>query len=211
MTYQSQTLPSEKSAVHGVRWGWLLALGILLTVLGIIGLGMTYSLTMAAMFWFGALAIIAGVAQVVDAFHHKGWKSFIWHVLIGIVYVIAGLMMIFIPVSAAFWLTVFLAISLVATGVMRIVMAFMGRGQGGWLVVVLSGVISIILGVMIYGMVVPPTPEALATPEGQAAWLQSWGWVIGLFVAVELIMEGLAQIVIALGVRKIQGTQTTRA
>jgi hypothetical protein len=49
--------------------------------------------------------------------------------------------------------------------------------------------------------VTPPTPEALATPEGQLAWIQSWGWVIGLFVAIELILEGVALISIALAAK----------
>ena len=65
----------------------------------------------------------------------------------------------------------------------------------------LSGVISIVLGVLVYSTVIPPGAEALASPEGQLQWIGSWGWVIGLFVAIELIMEGLALILIAMSVR----------
>jgi hypothetical protein len=70
------------------------------------------------------------------------------------------------PVAGAFWLTLFLAITLVVTGVIRIIMAFQIRDQGSvWLWVLFTGIVSIVLGVLIYGMVTPPTPEALATPE----------------------------------------------
>lgn len=48
-----------------IGWGWLLALGI----------GMTYWLTAVAVFCFGILAIIGGITQVLDSFHHKGWKA----------------------------------------------------------------------------------------------------------------------------------------
>jgi uncharacterized membrane protein HdeD (DUF308 family) len=171
-------------------------------VLGLIGIGMGYRLTFAAVFWFGILAIIGGVGQLFDAFHHTGWKGIVWHVVIGIVYIIAGLVLIFMPVSAAFWMTLFIAISLVVTGVMRIIMAFQVRNQGSvWFWVLVTGIVSIVLGVLVYGTITPPTAEALATPEAQLEWIRSWGWVIGLFVAVELVMEGVALISIALAAR----------
>jgi uncharacterized membrane protein HdeD (DUF308 family) len=177
-----------------------------MAVLGVVGLGMSYQLTLVAMFWLGIFAIIAGVAQILDVFHHKGWKSIVWQVLIGAVYIIAGILLVVTPVSSAFWLTLFLAISLLATGVLRVLMSFQIRGHGSaWLAVLLSGLISIILGVMIYRTVIPPGAEALATPEGQLEWLRSWGWVIGFFIAIELIMEGAALIAIALGVKRAQG------
>lgn len=186
----------------GISWGWLLALGILMTALGILGVGMSYWLTAVAVFWCGILAIIGGVAQVFDAFHHKGWKGIVWHVIIGLIYIIAGLVMISMPVSAAFWLTVFLAISLIVAGVMRIITAFQLRGHGSvWLALLLSGIISVALGVLIYGTVTPPGPETLATPAGQLAWIRSWGWVIGLYVAIELLMEGIALIALAFAAR----------
>jgi uncharacterized membrane protein HdeD (DUF308 family) len=199
------TSPSGMLGRLGISWGWLLALGILMTVLGVIGLGMAYSLTVAAVFWFGILAVVGGVAQILDAFHHKGWKGFVWHVIIGLIYIIAGVLMIAMPVASAFWLTLFLAISFIVNGVLRILMAFQIRGQGSvWLAVLLSGVVSIALGVLIYGTVKPPGAEALATAEGQLAWVRSWGWVIGLFVAIELIMEGVALIAISMRTRSAE-------
>ena len=186
----------------GISWGWLLALGILMTLLGVIGLGMTYWLTIVAVFWFGVLAIVGGVAQILDAFHHKGWKGFAWHVVMGLIYIIAGLAMIAMPVSSAFWLTLFLAASLVVVGVIRIIIAFQMRDHGPvWIAVLLSGLISVALGVMVYGMVSPPGAEALATPAGQLTWIRSWGWVIGLFVAIEFITEGVALISLALAAK----------
>src|SRR5262245_43327106 len=94
----------------GISWGWLLALGILVTLLGLFGLGMTYWLTIVAVFWFGVLAVVGGIAQLLDAFHHKGWKGIVWHAVIGLIYILAGLVMIVMPISSAFWLTLFLAL-----------------------------------------------------------------------------------------------------
>lgn len=198
-TNVSGGMASSALGRSGISWGWMLALGILMAVLGVIGLGMTYWLTIVAVFWFGVLAIVGGVMQLFDAFHHKGWKGIVWHVVIGVVYILAGIVLVTMPVASAFWLTLFLAIMLVVVGVSRIIMAFHLRGHGNvWIWVLLSGAVSILLGILVYGTVTPPSAEALATPEGQLAWVQSWGWVIGLFVAIELIMEGVALISISM-------------
>jgi uncharacterized membrane protein HdeD (DUF308 family) len=147
---------------------------------------------------------------LIDAFHHKGWKGIVWHVIIGIVYILAGIVLIAMPISSAFWLTLFIAVALVVSGVFRIFMAFNVRDHGSiWLWVLFTGVISIILGVLVYGTITPPTAEALATPEGQLEWIQSWGWVIGLFVAVELLVEGAALIGVALAVKSSESSTGT--
>ncbi|GAB5378088.1 MAG: HdeD family acid-resistance protein [Acuticoccus sp.] len=204
MTNLSPTPVSGALGTSGISWGWLLAIGILLAGLGIIGLGMTYWLTVAAVFWFGILAVIGGVGQLLDAFHHKDWGGLLWHVLIGIIYIAAGILLMTMPVASAFWLTLFLAIMLVVVGVSRIFMAFKLRSLGGiWIGVLLSGLLSIVLGLLIYGTVTPPEPEAVATPEGELAWVQSWGWVIGLFVAIELIMEGATLIVLSFAAKAL--------
>jgi len=197
---------------EGASWGWLLALGILMTLLGVVGLGMRYWLTIVAVFWFGVLAVVGGSAQILDAFHHKAWKGVVGHVIIGLIYVVAGFVMITTPISSAFWLTLFLAISLFVAGIVRIVMAFQVRGQGSvWLAILFSGVISVALGVLIYGTVTPPGTEALATPEGQLSWIRSWGGVIGLFFAIELIVEGVALISLAFATKSIPHTNAPGA
>jgi uncharacterized membrane protein HdeD (DUF308 family) len=199
----SRSSPSSLLAGQGLNWGWLLALGIAITALGVIGLGMTYWLTIVAVFWLGVILFVAGIGQLADAFHHSRWKGIAAHVIIGILYLLAAIILITRPVASAFTLTLFFAITLMVAGLMRSIMAFQLRGAGGgvWLLVLVSGLVSIAFGALVFGTIRPPGPEALATPDAQAAWLRSWGWVIGLFVAVELIMEGLAVISIALSAR----------
>jgi uncharacterized membrane protein HdeD (DUF308 family) len=123
-------------------------------------------------------------------------------VIIGLIYIVAGIAMTMTPVSSAFWLTLFLAISLIVTGSFRIVTAFQMRGYGPvWLAVLVSGAMSIVLGILIYNTVRPPGAETLATSAGQLAWLRSWGWIIGLYVAIAMIMEGAALVALAFATR----------
>lgn len=218
MTDTPATSTGQALAGPNISWGWLLALGILMLGLGIVGLGMSYWLTIVTVYWVGILAIVGGGFQLFDAFHHKGWKGVVWHVIIGIVYIIAGILMIAMPIAAAFWLTIFIAAALVVSGVVRIFMAFHVRDRGSvWLWVLFTGIISIVLGILVYGTITPPDADALATAEGQAAWLSSWGWVIGMFVAVELMVGGAAMIAVALAVKSSDpsagtgGTATAQA
>lgn len=176
----------------GAGRGWFLFLGIAMVVLGVIGLGMTFTLTVVTVFWFGVLAIVAGAVQIVDAFGGRGLGATVWNIIIGVVYIIAGFLLITMPISSAFWLTLFIAASFVVSGIVRVVQAFasgMGAGTRIWFII--SGALSIVLGVMLYGFVTPSDVEALATPEGQLAWISEWGWVLGMFVALEFLIAGI--------------------
>ncbi|MGA7979465.1 MAG: HdeD family acid-resistance protein [Chromatiaceae bacterium] len=183
---------SDETAVAAVfgtlkkNWGWLLALGIVSIVLGTIGLYMTFALTLASVLFFGALILVGGLFQVAQAFSCKGWKSVLGHVLIALLYIAAGILIIKDPVLASGVLTLVLAGILIAVGVIRIMMAFQLRGSvSGWYWSLLSGIVSILLG----GMIV-------------LEWPVSGLWVIGLFVAVELIFHGWSYVFVALAARK---------
>jgi uncharacterized membrane protein HdeD (DUF308 family) len=182
------------AAVFGTlkkSWGWLLALGIVSIVLGTIGLYMTFALTLATVLFFGALILVGGLFQLIQAFSCKGWKSVLGHVLIALLYIAAGILIIKDPVLASGVLTLVLAGILIAVGVIRIMMAFqLKKAVSGWYWSLLSGIVSILLG----GMIV-------------AQWPVSGLWVIGLFVAVELIFHGWSYVFVALAARKAGGAQ----
>ena len=78
-------------------WGWFLALGIVLIVLGTIAIGSTLVMTIASVFFFGWLLIIGGVMEVIHAFWHKRWAGFFLDLLTGVLYVVVGWMMVTNP------------------------------------------------------------------------------------------------------------------
>jgi len=171
------------------NWGWLLALGIVSILLGTVGLYMTFALTLATVLLFGALILAGGLLQLIQAFSCRGWKSVVGHVLIALLYIVAGILIIIDPVLASSVLTLVLAGILIAVGLIRIIMGVEHRKAAtGWYWPVLSGIVSILLG----GMIV-------------AHWPVSGLWVIGLFVAVELILNGWSYVFVALAARKAGG------
>jgi len=167
------------------KWGWLLALGIIQIILGAIGLGMTFALTLVSILVYGIFLLIGGGAQIAQTFSAKGWKSRVLHLLIALIYVLAGLIIIANPLAASLFLTLFIGFFLVAAGILRGVMAFQFKGVKNWFWPLLSGIISIILGLIIINQ-----------------WPVSGLWVIGLFVAVELIINGWSAVMIALAARE---------
>jgi uncharacterized membrane protein HdeD (DUF308 family) len=191
-------LATVQSAMLGdlkKNWGWLLAWGICSICLGTLGLYMTFALTLASVLLFGVLILAAGVIQLVQAFACQGWKSVVWHVLIALLYIAAGVDILADPVRASGVLTLILAGILIAIGVLRIVMAIQLKSAvGGWLWSVLSGLVSILLGGLIL-----------------AHWPASGIWVIGLFVAIELIFNGWSYLFVALAARKAAQRDAVRA
>ena len=168
------------------NWGWLLAQGILLVVLGTIGLGMTIWLTLASVFIFGVFLLIGGGVQIFQTFKCRGWGSILWHGLIAVLYVLAGISVMSDPLAASTLFTLLLAGALVGIGVVRLVMAFQLRGAKNWFWPLIGGIAAIVLGFMIL-----------------ARWPVSGLWVIGLFVAIEMIFGGWTYIFIALGAREL--------
>lgn len=166
------------------NWGWLLAFGLFSIVLGTIGLGMTFVLTELAIVFFAALLIVGGVFQLLDALKCNGWKSTAWHVLIALLYVAAGVYMTLHPTLAAVSLTLLLGAMFIAVGLLRAIMAFQVKPAAGWYWPLISGIVSLILGGLIL-----------------AEWPQSGLFIIGLFIAIELIFNGWSYLFIALAAR----------
>ena len=184
---EQNTAQSAQHLADQVRanWGWLMFMGVALTLLGVIGVYMAAVLTVVSVVWFGALAIAGGVLTLVDAFRAEGWKAKAWEILIALAYIAAGIVMIMYPGASAAWFTVFIAAFLLSTGIFRIIIGFQVRGSAqGWGWTVISGVISILLAIMIF-----------------AQWPLSGLWVIGMFIAIEMIMQGSSMISIAMAAK----------
>jgi uncharacterized membrane protein HdeD (DUF308 family) len=172
-------------------WGWYLALGIVLIVLGTIAIGSTFIMTIASVFFFGWLLIIGGVMEVIHAFWHKRWAGFFLDLLTGILYVVAGWMMVTNPAESALLLTLIIAMFLVFEGVFRIVAALAARyPHWGW--VMFNGIISLILGIMIWRQ-----------------WPYSGLWVIGLFVGIEMLLNGWSLVMLSLTGRRLPAEAAT--
>jgi uncharacterized membrane protein HdeD (DUF308 family) len=173
------------------NWGWLMVMGVAVTVLGVVGLYMAGALTIVSLWWFGVLTIAGGGLTLADAFRAEGWKVKLWEMLIALLYIAAGIVMLLYPGASAVWFTLFIAAFLFASGIFRIITGFQIRDQvKGWGWTVFGGVASIVLAIMI-----------------MAQWPVSGLWVIGMFVAIEMIMQGTSMISIAVAAKASNNRQ----
>lgn len=182
-------LESRRVFPDGLRqnWGWLFALGIVFVILGFVGLGMTVFLTLVTVLYFGILILIAGIVQLVNAFRSKENTNIAFHLLVAVLYGLAGVLIIRHPKLASAFFTAILAFLLIFQGALKIYWGFQLReAVHSWFWPLLSGLLSLLLGFIIL-----------------AHWPISGLWVIGLFIAVEMIFQGWTYIMLALAARSM--------
>src|ERR1700744_5762280 len=150
MTNASNTLTTPQAgaglAPLRAKWGWIVALGVVYLVAGFIALGSVMMATVASVFVVGVMMIIAGVAEVFNAFQIKTWGKFLFWALLGVLYIIAGFFAFENPLLAAAVLTLLLGASLVASGLVRLFLAFSMKRESPWIWVAFSAVITLLLG-----------------------------------------------------------------
>jgi len=72
-------------------WGWFLAFGIALLVLGIAAVVRSVTATVATMLFFGWLLVIASAIEVVQAVMVGHWAGFFHHLVAAILFGVVGL------------------------------------------------------------------------------------------------------------------------
>ncbi len=167
------------------RWGWFLALGVLLLILGLVALGSSVFMTLATMVLVGWLLIVGGVVEAAHACSCKGWGGFFIDLLTGLLYVVVGFMVVANPGATALALTLLIAMFLVFGGIFRIAVAVVVRFQN-WIWLLLHGVVNLLLGIAIWRQ-----------------WPLSGLWVIGLFVGIDMVLNGWTLVMLGLAAKNL--------
>jgi uncharacterized membrane protein HdeD (DUF308 family) len=159
---------------------WLcLLLGIALIITGMIVLGNVVLATLVSAFFIGFIAITGGLFQIVHAFWSKGWGGFIWQILLGLLYIAAGIVLVQMPVVSILALTWALGAIFVASGLVRIFLGIRHWADAGWLLL-LSGMFGVAAGYIVL-----------------SGWPATGLWVIGLLLGIDLIFAGVGWLSVA--------------
>lgn len=170
--------------------GKLIAIGVLLVICGMVGLIAETAFSFASISILGAVAFIGGVFMAIHAFQSKGWKTFLIQSVFAALYIGLGVFVWMAPLAALEGLTIWLAALFLVTGVLRIIAAIQNGAGGNVFWPALSGVLTIILGIMILN----------SWPEGAT-------WVPGLLLAIELLLQGWALVFIGLAIKRASQKQ----
>lgn len=171
--------------VEGLRrnWGWFLALGAALVLLGMIALGCAVTTTIVSLLLFGWFLIAGGVIEIVHAFWARQWSGFFLELSLGVLQLVVGWMVVENPLEAGLTLTLLMAVFFIFGGVFRMVTALTMPFEGRWWLF-FSGLVNLVLGVMIW-----------------RRWPSDALWVIGMFIGIDLIFHGWWLVMLALSVR----------
>ena len=168
------------------HWGLILTLGILMIVLGTVGFFQPLAYTVATVVFFGALLLVAGGTRIVAAFKLRGWPGMVSAAVLAGLFVLTGVMMLMHPILSGLSLTLVIAAFLIAAGSAKCWLGFTHKERHGWGWIVANGATSILLGILIFG-----------------GFPGSGLWIIGLFLAIELIFDGWGAVALALAAREI--------
>jgi uncharacterized membrane protein HdeD (DUF308 family) len=191
-TLRNSQVGSEMAPLRA-KWGWIVALGVVYVIAGFVALGSVMVATAASVLVVGLMMIVAGVAEIVNAFQIKSWGKFLVWALLGVLYIVAGFVTFENPLLAAVLLTLMLGASLVASGIMRIFLAFSMKRETPWIWVALSGVITLLLGLLIL-----------------ARWPINSVYILGLFLGIDLIMAGAGWIGLGFGLHRVRASPQAR-
>jgi uncharacterized membrane protein HdeD (DUF308 family) len=161
-----------------------LLIGVLLIVLGIVAVAMPAASTIFAETWFALILASAGVAKLVYAFQTRPQGGFVWKLLLGILYIATGAMLFFYPLTGVLTLTLLLGSFLLTEGTFNLILAFRLRPQQNWTWVLGDGIITLVLGAMIWFQFPFNAP-----------------WLIGTLVGASVLFTGISRVMLSLNAR----------
>lgn len=165
--------------------GWSIALGILLIILGLLAIVFPIIATALVTIALGWIFLIGGILRTIYAFQTRS-GGFWLKLLLGILYVITGISLLSNIIGGAISLTLALGILIFIEGVFEVSLAFQLRPASNWSWVLVSGIATIILGILIWSQ-----------------WPFNAPWVLGLLTGISFLSTGIWKVMLSLAARNV--------
>lgn len=189
MADQTPAAIAQRVSTRSIIWG------LFLIVLGVLAVGAPFIAAVAINLVIAWLIILAGAVHIMLAFHAHAAGGVIWRALVGLAYLAFGVYLIMRPVAGVLALTVVLASLFLIEGLLNIVLFFKTRHMQGSTWVLFDGIVTLLLGLLIY-----------------MQWPSSSAWAIGTLVGISMIMSGVARVMLSMALRNASGpVQTMKA
>lgn len=185
---EMKSLRLELASSLQSHWKLFLIEGIILVVLGVAAIIVPQIATLTVALLIGWVLLFSGIAGLFTTFSMRPMPGFWWSLLSAAIGILAGLVLLFSPVTGAISLTIVLVAFFLLEGIASIMFALDHRNElpGTWVMMLLSGIVDLVLGAMIF----------LGLPSSAA-------WAIGLLVGINMVFGGFALIAMALQARNI--------
>lgn len=174
----------KSEGLGGAPWWAYGLLGVALIAASLFILSHVVAATIVSAILFGIILVVSGGFEIAHAFWAKGWAGFLSNLAVGVLYVLAGGVLLYNPVASSLLLTLVFAVSLIVSGAIRVWLSFRYWHQLGW-VLLISGLIGILAGVVIL-----------------TGWPVTGLWVFGLCLGIDLLFFGVWWVGYAILVRR---------
>jgi len=183
---EARELRSAVNAAIHRHWGLFLLEGIVLIILGSLAILVPAVASLAATIFFGWILLVSGLVGLFATLRAHQAPGFGWSLFSAITGMVAGAVLLALPVQGTVSLTWVLIAFLIVEGVASILYALEHRksSTGRWSWMLASGVIDVVLGVIL-----------LAGLPGTAVW------ALGLLVGINMLFGGWALVWMALHAR----------
>lgn len=158
------------------RRGGFIVLGGALMAFGVLSLAFPLMAALSVNIVVGLTLLAGGIAALLHAVRMHGWQGRAMQLVLGVLYVLGGLVFLANPFAGLLALTLALGAFFAADGIARMLMAAQIRPMRGWGLFLVSGLLSLVLGALVL----------LGLPGG---WSLA---VLGLVVGFNLILTGAA-------------------
>lgn len=155
--------------------------GIILTILGIVAISVPAVATVVTETWIALILASAGASKLIYSFQTRNQGGFIWKVLLSVLYIATGLMLFFYPLTGVLTITLLLGSFLLTEGVFELILASRLRPQQNWTWVLGDGIITLLLGAMIWFQ-----------------WPFDARWLLGTLVGTSVLFTGISRIMLSL-------------
>jgi uncharacterized membrane protein HdeD (DUF308 family) len=164
---------------------WLVGLGIVMLLLGLFTIIEPFVATAAIARLLSWGLLLAGIVRIVYAIQSWRVPGFRVKLLLGILYLMGGLLLLTNLFGAKLALTFVLGVVLVIQGAMESAVALRSRSDPGSRWMLFSGILAIIIGILIL-----------------YRWPINATWLLGILTGVSFLLTGLWMIMLPWGICK---------
>ena len=157
----------------------------MLVLIALVALSNLLLATVVSVLFVGVTMLLAGAAHIVFAFQMKRWGQTVGLLVVGVLYVAAGVMTFWNPVLASTFLTLLMALSMLVAGIVRTAAGLAIRPASGWLWLAAAGAATVLVALVIL-----------------AGWPVNSLWIIGALLAIDVMVTGCALSALALALRR---------
>jgi uncharacterized membrane protein HdeD (DUF308 family) len=159
--------------------GCILVCGCFMISVGTIAILYSVAATFVSVIFLAALLIIGGAAEAIHALRHRSGLHLFMYLLEALFSLAVGMLLLWTPENGAIALTLLMATYFIITGMVRMVTALTLRlPTWGW--TLFNGAVNLALGIAVW-----------------ASWPVSGLWALGLFIGINLMLSGLARVMLA--------------